>query len=408
MSAYLGTVVSHTIGGGWGTEVAEDGDISVRIIRGADFPQVELRNVSSCPVRYEPEKKVLTRALRSGDIVLETSGGTADRPTGRTIFIDDATVAASDEPLIPASFCRLIRVDPLKAVPAFVYFALQNLYRQGGTWEFQNTSTGISNFQYELFQRRFSLPNRPLAEQQAIAEVLGALDDKIAANTALATTAASAATTEMRATVRGGAIQVSIGDAATLIVRGIAPRYLPDGEGTRVLNQKCVRGQVVSLDPSRWTDNAKIKDEKLLALDDVLINSTGQGTLGRVARWTASEIATVDSHITIVRPDRTVSDPAVIGQAILAIEADIESLGEGSTGQTELSRTELSRARIRIPDAGRAANLGATIRALAARQDAARAENVTLAATRDALLPQLMSGMLRVRDAEGIAAEAGA
>jgi len=35
-------------------------------------------------------------------------------------------------------------------------------------------------------------------------------------------------------------------------------------------------------------------------------------------------------------------------------------------------------------------------------------ESQTLAATRDALLPQLMSGKLRVRDAERIAAEAGA
>src|SRR5690606_31899484 len=114
----------------------------------------------------------------------------------------------------------------------------------------------------------------------------------------------------------------------TLLVRGITPRYLPDGEGTRVLNQKCVRDQTVSLEPSRWTDTAKIKAEKLLAVDDVLVNSTGQGTLGRVARWTLPVVATVDSHITIVRPNRTLSDPAVIGQAILAVEADIEALGE--------------------------------------------------------------------------------
>lgn len=38
----------------------------------------------------------------------------------------------------------------------------------------------------------------------------------------------------------------------------------------------------------------------------------------------------------------------------------------------------------------------------------AERENRTLAATRDALLPQLMSGKLRVRDAEAAASEAGA
>lgn len=250
-----------------------------------------------------------------------------------------------------------------------------------------------------------SLP--PVPEQQAIAEVLGALDDKIAANTALVANTASVAMAEYRSAIRDGGLELPIDEVSILLARGITPRYLPDGDGTRVLNQKCVRDQLVSLEPSRWTDDAKVKQEKLLAVGDILVNSTGQGTLGRVARWTLSERAAVDSHITIVRPDSDVSDPAVIGQAILAIEADIEALGEGSTGQTELSRVELGRARIRIPSRERAEHLGAKLRALSVCQDAARAENDTLAATRDALLPQLMSGKLRVRDAEDPIVQAG-
>ncbi|WDH78809.1 restriction endonuclease subunit S [Microbacterium esteraromaticum] len=247
----------------------------------------------------------------------------------------------------------------------------------------------------------------PLPEQQAIAEVLGALDDKITANTALAATAAAVARLELRAAVRDDARELTVDEASVVLVRGITPRYLPDGEGTRVLNQKCVRDQVVSLGPSRWTDDSKVRAEKVLAVGDILVNSTGQGTLGRVARWTLPGQATVDSHITIVRPDPNVSDPTVIGQAVLAIEADIEALGEGSTGQTELSRVELGRARIRVPSGERANRVGQTLRALAASQDAVRAENATLAATRDALLPKLMSGKLRVRDAQKVAQEAG-
>lgn len=245
-------------------------------------------------------------------------------------------------------------------------------------------------------------------EQRAIAELLGALDDKIAANAALVRSLSNAAAWELAGSLRDGYKTISIAEAATLIARGIAPQYVEPAEGTRVLNQKCVRDQSVSLEPSRWTSPSRVRPEKLLRRDDVLVNSTGQGTLGRVARWSSLETATVDSHVTIVRPNPTVSATSVIGQAILAIEADIEALGEGSTGQTELSRVQLGQAQIRLPDLDRARLLGRAIDALVDRADAAREENHTLAATRDALLPQLMSGKLRVRDAEAIAADAGA
>lgn len=408
MNVAFGELVEFAVGGGWGEEQPSDGMVPVRVLRGADFPAAESRDLASAPLRYEPSKKAASRTLREGDIVLEVSGGTKDRPTGRSIFVSSQLLSSVDDDVIPASFCRLVRIDQTKASPAFVYYALQDLYARGGTWEYQNQSTGISNFQFEIFRKRWRLDVPSISEQQAIAEVLGALDDKIAANTALAANIASVARVELRSTIGDGAFELPIEEASILLTRGITPRYLPDGEGTRVLNQKCVRDQVVSLEPSRWTDDVKVKQEKLLAVGDVLVNSTGQGTLGRVARWTLSEPATVDSHITIVRPDSNVSDPAVIGQAILAIEADIEALGEGSTGQTELSRVELGRARIRIPSRERAERLGATLRALSACQDAAHAENATLAATRDALLPQLMSGKLRIRDAEEAASRAGA
>lgn len=288
----------------------------------------------------------------------------------------------------------------------YLYWLLQNpAYREycrlRGTG---TTNLDLSRADFLGFE--FRLPS--LSEQQAIAEVLGALDNKIAANTVLAANTASVARAELHVATLDDALELRIEDATTLIARGITPRYVDDGDGVRVLNQKCVRNQSVSLQPSRWTDHAKVKPERLLSFGDVLVNSTGQGTLGRVARWTMPGIATTDSHITIVRPDADLSDPVVIGQAILAIETDIEALGQGSTGQTELSRIELGRARIRIPSSERAVSLGVKIRALSAAQDAARAENLTLAETRDALLPQLMSGKLHVRDAEVAASEAGA
>ncbi|HBB41601.1 MAG TPA: restriction endonuclease subunit S, partial [Proteobacteria bacterium] len=80
----------------------------------------------------------------------------------------------------------------------------------------------------------------------------------------------------------------------------------------------------------------------MLQLLDILVNSTGVGTLGRVAQLVAlPEPATVDSHVTIVRPDPAAVDPRYLGFAVRLYEREIEALAEGSTGQTELSRARL-------------------------------------------------------------------
>ena len=96
-----------------------------------------------------------------------------------------------------------------------------------------------------------------------------------------------------------------LGDVCSLLNRGSSPKYLEVG-GVCVLNQKCVRDHAVTFELARRHDNkAKaVPIERFLRLGDVLINSTGTGTLGRVAqlRTEPPEPTTVDSHVTIARP----------------------------------------------------------------------------------------------------------
>ena len=123
-------------------------------------------------------------------------------------------------------------------------------------------------------------------------------------------------------------------DLSTLIKRGSAPAYVEDG-GILVLNQKCIRDQRINVSLGRRTDptKKKVHQERLLQEFDVLVNSTGVGTLGRVAQVMGlSETATVDSHITIVRANPDLVDPHYLGLCLRALQADIESMAEGSTG----------------------------------------------------------------------------
>ena len=177
----VGNLVEYSRGGGWGKETPFEGSSRVAIIRGADFPSVAKGSYGGLPVRYEKDSKVNSVALRAGDIVLENSGGTDSRPTGRTVFVTNELIDAYDCPVIPASFCRLLRFDN-RANSEFVYYWLQEMYSAGRTWGYQNRSTGLSNFQYKVFADSELLPDLPIEVQSKIVSVLSAFEKKIREN----------------------------------------------------------------------------------------------------------------------------------------------------------------------------------------------------------------------------------
>jgi type I restriction enzyme S subunit len=254
-----------------------------------------------------------------------------------------------------------------------------------------------------------TMPRWPVAlpspnEQRAIAEVLGALDDKIAANDRAITTAAWLGRAMFAKAAVGGP-RLRIANLASLVTRGVTPRYT-DGQGLTVLNQKCVRDHHVDLHKARHMERTGARQNRLVRRDDVLVNSTGQGTLGRVARWTRDDVeATVDTHITLVRFDGSMVDRTCAGMAVLEVEKQVEALAEGSTGQTELRRDLLGAVELRLPPPRTQHDLGHRLRAFDDVTTALREESERLATARDELLPLLMSGKVRVRDAEKIAGE---
>lgn len=137
----------------------------------------------------------------------------------------------------------------------------------------------------------------------------------------------------------------TLGEVCDLIARGVAPKYLESG-GTCVLNQKCVRDHAVNFDLARRHDHeAKgVAKDRYVRVGDVLVNSTGTGTLGRVAqiRHEPSEPTTVDTHVTIVRPKAAKFFPDFFGYMLIKIEDEIAASGEGASGQTELARSTLA------------------------------------------------------------------
>lgn len=188
----------------------------------------------------------------------------------------------------------------------------------------------------------------------------------------------------------------------TELRRGIAPKYVTE-RGILVLNQKCIRNRVVSFEPARRHDG-EIKSVvgRELNTGDVLVNSTGVGTLGRVAQiWTISEPMVVDSHITVVRPDRGKVSALYIGTCLTSRESEIEALGEGSTGQTELSRVRLGLLPVLLPKPEVQEAFDRTVGVMINRIEANNQENLSLSQFRDLLIPKLMLGEIQVNGVKG-------
>ena len=182
--------------------------------------------------------------------------------------------------------------------------------------------------------------------------------------------------------------------------RGLSPKYVESG-GVLVLNQKCIRNNAVDPAKARRHDHVlKGIGGRELQVGDILVNSTGVGTLGRVAQILhLSETTIVDSHVTVVRASPPVSSN-FLGLDLLGRQAQIEALGEGSTGQTELSRAKLGQLRIVLPPTEINRQFDLITMPLRSQFSVNLIENKTLSSLRDLLLPKLMSGEISVMDAE--------
>ena len=136
-----------------------------------------------------------------------------------------------------------------------------------------------------------------------------------------------------------------LGEITSFMSKGIPPKYVErENENTvRVLNQKCNRNFEINYEESRLHDcsKKKVPADKMLQPGDVLINSTGTGTAGRVAQlYDVPKPTTIDGHMILLRPTEEIAS-IYYGYAVKAFQPKIETLAEGSTGQTEINRKRL-------------------------------------------------------------------
>ena len=293
-------------------------------------------------------------------------------------------------------FYTIINTDLV--IPKYLFYVMSlidlNNYNEGTTIPSLRTET--------LNRLEFDIPD--LEEQRKILSCLNPIDEKIELNNAINNNLQQQAAAIFRSwfvdcAPFGGKVpdeweNVTLEDITALVSRGITPKYADDTDQI-VINQKCIRNHTIDLSLAR-THTPKVVNEKWLRFGDLLINSTGDGTLGRAAQvWFRPQKLTVDSHVTIARPAKE-NLIFYIGLWGILHEKEIEALHTGSTGQTELPRDRVKAMELLLPDNDTLDRFTALITPMAAAIVANQEENNRLAALRDAVLPKLMSGEIDV------------
>jgi type I restriction enzyme S subunit len=252
------------------------------------------------------------------------------------------------------------------------------------------TNLDLSRDDFLAFELR--VPGR--AQQRAIADVLGALDDKIAANSKIAATADGLASAIVRTNLTERSASLS---ELALVTMGSSPpgeSYNEDGVGVPFFQG--VRDFGLRFPAVRvWTSSPLRRAHA----GDTLVSvraPVGQVNVARTELCIGRGLASVRSRES--RPWTLFHVLRSVPELWAPFEAEGTVFGSINAGQL---------ASLPVPQvaSGRGAVVESELAAIEQRLGAALAENLVLAATRDALLPALMSGALRVRDAERIASD---
>lgn len=341
---------------------------------------------------YVTEEKVESNLKRNtakpGDIIF-TQRGTL----GQVALVPKSKF----ETLVISQSQMRLRVAPAIASAEYVYYACRDSKFLQQVSD-NAISTGVPHINLGILSRlRIPLPN--MTQQRAIAEVLGALDDKIAANTKLADMSFELARLIFVESKQRAAKKVSIGSIAVTVLGGTPSRAVPEyWSGGKVpwLNSGKANEDRIMTPSELITEEALARSAaKLMPAGSTVIAITG-ATLGQVSRLEID--ASGNQSLVGVWSE----DPALNDWLHFSIHDNVPELLKKATGaaQQHVNKRDVDSLVIQVLSGDDLAVFHSRVSPLLSVAANADRETLTLAAVRDTVLPELMSERLRVKDAE--------
>ena len=152
-------------------------------------------------------------------------------------------------------------------------------------------------------------------------------------------------------------VWVRLIDICEYIQRGKSPKYSPIKKYP-VIAQKCNQWSGFSIEKAQFIEPESITSygrERFLQDNDLMWNSTGLGTLGRMAVYKSASnpygLAVADSHVTVIRPLKEFISPQYLYYYFSnpTVQSVIEDQADGTTKQKELSATTVRTYLVPLP-----------------------------------------------------------
>ena len=356
-------------------------------------------------ISKECHEKLSRSKIKEGDILLSIAG-----TLGRATIVPREIVPANTNQAL-----SIIRIKDKQYNKSFIYYILKSEYLKR---YIKSISTVGAQPNLSLAQvGNFMIPVPLLNEQKKITSILSTVDELIEKTDEIIEK-----TKELKKGLMQKLLTKGIGHSkfkmteigeipeewevkslqavSELITRGKGPKYV-DRSPYIVINQKCIRWEGLDLNFVKYMDeNAwfKLNDKYKLKYMDVVINSTGTGTLGRATIFREKNNKFMaDSHVTIIRTKSEELDPTYLMYYLQTdkCQNDIYSYCiSGSTNQIELAKSKFETP---IPPQQEQRQIASILSAVDEKIEAEEKRKEQLLQLKKGLMQQLLTGRVRVK-----------
>jgi len=196
----------------------------------------------------------------------------------------------------------------------------------------------------DLAEYEFDLPQ--IQEQERLAELLWSAYELKESYKKLIAATEEMVKTQFIEVMKNSHSHKSFNELFEYISRGKSPQYV-DSSNVLILNQACIYWENIRWENVKYQDPDKLANKRVLENGDILLNSTGTGTLGRCVVYNKpldKNKYVVDGHVTTIKVNQSILLPDIFCMYLSLVDTQKEiyiNCVRGSTNQIELSKEKL-------------------------------------------------------------------